>query len=163
MKLTVFSIAALILVSQHCADASEEITVTTFYHLAVHEGQSREDAEKACEDLGMTLAVIPTMFARNRVGDINPLAQHEAFWIGAKKNSSLPAAQQWQWDTDEALPTFSELWMTGEPKADPNNEFNCLAYEERWSDNYPTQGFTTQKCSGSDVVKGYICEERAVW
>ena len=57
----------------------------TYYHLAVHEGQSREDAEEACEDLGMTLAVIPAMFARIRVGDINPLAQHEAFWIGAKK------------------------------------------------------------------------------
>jgi len=176
MKLALFTFAALIVASQHIAnvaavssspserEASEEreIELTNRYHLVVQEGISREDAMKGCRALRMRLAVIPTMRDRKAISYLNTEFYDAAYWIGAQKAWFTPSDREWQWDADfEPIPSFSKLWMQGEPKKDPYNQINCLAYEELLDRDEPLRGFSAHNCAGSDKIKGYICEARS--
>jgi len=170
MNLALFTFAALTIATQCAAisasskrEASEErvIELTNRYRLVVQEGVSREDARKGCSALRMRLAVIPTIRDRKEISYLSYLFYDAAYWIGAQKDWFTSSDRQWKWDVDfEPIPPFSKLWMQGEPKKDPNNRFNCLAYEEQNDRDEPLRGFSTQNCAGSRQIKGYICEAR---
>jgi len=138
----------------------ETISLTSTY-IIVREEATWEEAFKSCENLGGSLATLPSIKDASRLLEMMKLwgntDSNGHYWVGAKATES-GVEWGWKWLTGEAIPKPSEndqgySWDKGGIKYAVGN---CLVFETAKQDN--TRGFCgAHKC---DQKHKYICEHK---
>merc|ERR1712042_68178 len=137
-----------------------EISLTSTY-IIVREEATWEEAFKSCENLGGSLATLPSIKDARRLLEMMKLwgntDSNGHYWVGAKATES-GVEWGWKWLSGEAIPKPSEndqgySWDKGGIKYAVGN---CLVFETAKQDN--TRGFCgAHKC---DQKHKYICEHK---